>query len=255
MQYNSMEEPVYKIEVFEGPLDLLLSLIYKNKVDITDIPIALIFDQYMDYLTQMQKLDMEIAGDFIVMGSELMLIKSRMLLPKPEGTEAEDPRTRLASALIEYKHAKEVAEDLSVLNAEYCGRFVKDTEEIPADDSFIAEHSAQLLRRAMIRVLHNRDKQAEPTLSQNLISPIIRRRIVPVGAKIIGVMRKLLRYGKQPFEGLFDTCTSRSELVATFLAVLELLKVNRINVCDPECEGGDIFIEINKNTGVINAAE
>ncbi|MBE6637697.1 MAG: segregation/condensation protein A, partial [Ruminococcaceae bacterium] len=95
-----MSDLSFKLEVYEGPLDLLLSLIAKNKVDIYDIPIALILEQYMDYLEQMRLMDMEIAGDFIVMAADLMLIKSRMLLPKPsvEGEEEEDPRAKLARA-------------------------------------------------------------------------------------------------------------------------------------------------------------
>ena len=102
-----MENPSYKLEVFEGPLDLLLRLIEKNKVQITDIPIALIFEQYMEYIDEMKRMDMEVAGEFIVMASELMLIKSRMLLPKPESDE--DPRAKLAEALAEYSRMKAAA--------------------------------------------------------------------------------------------------------------------------------------------------
>ena len=87
----------YKLEQFEGPLDLLLSLIQKNKVSITDIPISLICDQYIEYITEAQNLDMELASEFIVMASELMLIKSRMLLPK-EAEDEEDPRATLTDA-------------------------------------------------------------------------------------------------------------------------------------------------------------
>ena len=103
-----MENITYKLEAFEGPLDLLLQLIEKNKVKITDIPIALIFEQYMEYLDMMQAMDMEVAGEFIVMASELMLIKSKMLLPKAE-TETEDPREKLAAMLAEYQRMKQAA--------------------------------------------------------------------------------------------------------------------------------------------------
>ena len=240
-------EPTYKIEIFEGPLDLLLSLIYKNKVDITDIPIALIFDQYMEYLEQMREMDMDIAGEFIVMASELMLIKSRMLLPKPEGEEnAEDPRTKLANALIEYKHAKETAEELDELIHEYGGRLAKDTEEIPADDSFIAEHSVALLQRAMTRLLLNRSRDEILKQEAQMMRPIMRRKIVPVGVKVVTVLRAVIRKKRAKFEELFDGCTSRSELVATFMAVLELLKVTRINVSEPD-ENDDIYISLNEN--------
>ncbi len=240
-------EPTYKIEVFEGPLDLLLSLIYKNKVDITDIPIALIFDQYMEYLDQMREMDMDIAGEFIVMASELMLIKSRMLLPRQEEDgQTEDPRTRLANALIEYKHAKEIAGELDEMVRTYGGRLAKDTEEIPADDSFIAEHSVALLQRAMTRMLLNREKEEVLQREAQMVRPMIRRKIVPVGAKVVTVLRQVIKRDKCRFESLFDGCTSRSELVATFMAVLELLKVSRINVSEPD-ENDDIYISLNKN--------
>ena len=239
-------EPTYKIEIFEGPLDLLLSLIYKNKVDIMDIPIALIFDQYMEYLDQMREMDMDIAGEFIVMASELMLIKSRMLLPRPEGEEpGEDPRTKLANALIEYKHAKEVAEDLDEMIKQYGGRLAKDTEEIPADDSFIAEHSVALLQRAMTRMLLNRGTEELLKQEAQMVRPMIRKKIVPVGVKIVTVLRRVIKREKCKFDTLFDGVTSRSELVATFMAVLELLKVNRINVEEDEFE--DVYISLNKN--------
>ena len=240
-------EPTYKIEIFEGPLDLLLSLIYKNKVDITDIPIALIFDQYMEYLDRMREMDMDIAGEFIVMASELMLIKSRMLLPKPEGEEnTEDPRTKLANALIEYKHAKESSEELDEMLRTYGGRMAKDTEEIPADDSFIAEHSVTLLQRAMTRMLLNRSKEEMLRQEAQMVRPIVRRKIVPVGVKVISVLKTVIRKKNVRFDEFFDHCTSRSELVATFMAVLELLKVSRINVSEPD-ENDDVYISLNEN--------
>ena len=116
-------KPSYKLEVFEGPLDLLLSLIAKNEIDIYDIPIAVIFEQYMDYINMMKRLDMEIASDFIVMASELMLIKSRMLLPKTvvDGVEV-DPREELVQTLLEYRRAKEEAVYLADRYARFSGR-------------------------------------------------------------------------------------------------------------------------------------
>jgi segregation and condensation protein A len=105
------------MEVFEGPLDLLLSLIAKHKMDIRDIQIAIIFDQYMEYVEEMKRMDMEIAGEFITMASELMYIKSRMLLPKQE----EDPREELVRVLMEYKTAKEIAGWLSDREEDFAG--------------------------------------------------------------------------------------------------------------------------------------
>ena len=124
-----MDTVTYKLEQFEGPLDLLLSLIHKNKVSISDIPIALICDQYVEYLNAAEELNMDVASEFIVMASELMLIKSKMLLPKEEDDE-EDPRAVLADALLRYSQAKEAAQKLAPLYAFYSGRMVKDTDEI-----------------------------------------------------------------------------------------------------------------------------
>ena len=104
-----METVTYRIDQFEGPLDLLLTLIQKNKVNIEDIPIALICDQYLEYIHAAQMLDMEVAGEFIVMASELMLIKSKMLLPRAEEDE-KDPRAELADALLRYQQAKQAAQ-------------------------------------------------------------------------------------------------------------------------------------------------
>lgn len=100
-----MEQLTYKLDIYEGPLDLLLDLIAKNKLDITDIPIALICDQYMAYIAQARAMDMELAGEFIVMASELLYIKSKVLLPHTD-PEEEDPRTSLSEMLLLYKQAK-----------------------------------------------------------------------------------------------------------------------------------------------------
>ncbi|MBO5682717.1 MAG: segregation/condensation protein A, partial [Clostridia bacterium] len=107
-----MEAVTYRLEQFEGPLDLLLTLIHKNKVSITDIPIALICDQYMEYIEGAEELNMDVASEFILMASELMLIKSKMLLPR-EDEDEEDPRAQLEDALLRYPQAKEAATKLA----------------------------------------------------------------------------------------------------------------------------------------------
>ena len=139
-----MEALTYRLEAFEGPLDLLLSLIQKNKVEISDIPIALICDQYMAYITEAERLDMDLASEFIVMASELMLIKSKMLLPKAE-PEEEDPRAELADALRKYQQAKAAAALLGKAYPTFSGRMVKDTDEISVDKTFVADQSVTSL--------------------------------------------------------------------------------------------------------------
>jgi len=127
-----IEQLTYRLDQFEGPLDLLLTLISKNKVSITDIPIAIICDQYMEYIEQAQKMDLDIASEFIVMASELMLIKSKMILPHEEGTE-NDPRREIADALLLYQQAKLAAKELKPLYDEFSTRYVKDTDEVPPE--------------------------------------------------------------------------------------------------------------------------
>ena len=124
-----MDALSYRLEIFEGPLDLLLSLIQKNKMSIDDIKINIICEQYLEYIEEAQKLDMELASEFIVMASELMLIKSKLLLPKVE-EEEEDPRAALADALLKYQQAKEAAKKMALLYPRFSGRLEKDTDEI-----------------------------------------------------------------------------------------------------------------------------
>ena len=148
-----MSDLSFHLEVYDGPLDLLLGLITKNKLDIYDIPIALILDQYLEYLDSMRAMDMEIAGEFIVMAADLMLIKSRMLLPKPEieGEEEEDPRAALTRALLEYKRAKEASVYLADQYSIYAGRIAKEPEVLDTRSDLPDHIDIELLQRAMQR--------------------------------------------------------------------------------------------------------
>ena len=147
-----MEAFTYKLDQFEGPLDLLLTLIQKNKVNISDIPISLICDQYMEYINSAAERDMDIASEFILMASELMLIKSKLLLPRVE-EEEEDPRKDLADALLRYQQAKLAATKLAPLYAYYSGRMVKDTDEISVDKTFVLDQSPDALTNAINRII------------------------------------------------------------------------------------------------------
>lgn len=155
-----MMQLTYKMESFEGPLDLLLDLIHKNKMDILDIQISVIFEQYMAHLERMRQMDMEIAGEFIVMASELMLIKSNMLLPREEETE-EDPRARLAQALLAYQQAKAAADYLAEQYGLFGGRMTKDTDEIPADTQ-LENQDVRLLERTLMRLLRKKERDLTP---------------------------------------------------------------------------------------------
>ncbi len=254
-----MENISFKLEAFEGPLDLLLRLIEKNKVQITDIPIALIFEQYMEYIDLMNKMDMEVAGEFIVMASELMLIKSKMLLPKPE--EEEDPRAKLAAMLLEYQKMKQAAGYLQGQFGQYAGRMVKDTDEVKPDNGKLEPQEAEALRRVMLSMLRNMDKKAVAEVNrENVERPfekILRAPIVPVQGKIFGVIRYLVRNGDALYTSILLTAKTRSELIATFLAMLELIKKNRVSLRPlAETDFGEITdFRVNLNHGKLVGGE
>ena len=133
-----MENMTYKLTDFEGPLDLLLALIEKNKMNILDISISLICDQYLAFLAEAKAMDMEVTTEFLNMASQLMVFKSEMLLPHEEEGER-PPRFDLSDILIRHQHAKEAAPKLHPLYDYFSNRFVKDTDEISPDSSFVAD--------------------------------------------------------------------------------------------------------------------
>ena len=228
-----MEALTYHLESFDGPLDLLLSLIQKNKVEITDIPIALICDQYMEYITEAEKLDMDLASEFIVMASELMLIKSKMLLPKAE-PEEEDPRAALAEALIKYQQAKAAAALLSKAYTKYSGRMVKDTDEISVDKTFVTDQSVTSLCLAVRRIIAYREEH--PSADKVTFTPMIAKPIVPVEAKIIGILRHFETKEKVSLHTLIEDSVSLPDMIAIFLGVLELVKMRRILLVENDVE-------------------
>ena len=224
-----MDSLTYKLEQFEGPLDLLLSLIQKNKVSITDIPISLICDQYIEYIAKAQELDMELASEFIVMASELMLIKSKMLLPKTE-EEADDPRATLTDALLRYQQAKEAAQKLSPMYAYYSGRMVKDTDEISVDKTFVADQDVTALCAAVRRIVayNNALEQAATTT----FKPMISKPIIPVEIKIVSILRRIEKQGAASLCELVESEATLPDMIASFLGVLELMKVRKLLIAD-----------------------
>ncbi len=223
-----MSELVFKTGAYEGPLELLLALIAKNKMNIFDIQIYVLFDQYMGYVEEMKRMDMEVAGEFITMAAELMLIKSKMLLPKQE----EDPREELVRKLMEYKTAKEAASILALRAREFGGRFEKETDEIKPDKNAVLDIDVNLLTSALSRLLFkmaNKDKEEENAPIE-LINPLIKKKIVSIPGKVLSIMRKMLKRRNVYFDEFFEDVKTRSELVATFYAILELLKAGRISL-------------------------
>jgi segregation and condensation protein A len=227
-----MEALTYHLEKFDGPLDLLLSLIQKNKVEITDIPISLICDQYMEYLHAAEEMDLDLASEFIVMASELMLIKSKLLLPRVE-EEEEDPRAALADALLKYQQAKQGAALLAPAYTKYSGRMVKDTDEISVDKTFVADQSVTDLCAAVRRIIAYREEK--PRAEKVTFTPMISSPIVPVEAKIVGILRHFETEEQMSLSSLLDDSVSLSDLIAIFLGVLELIKVRRLRILeDPD---------------------
>ena len=222
-----IEQLTYRLDQFEGPLDLLLTLISKNKVSISDIPISLICDQYMEYIEQAQKMDPDIAREFIVMASELMLIKSRMLLPHEEGTE-NDPRREIADALMLYQQAKIVAGELRPRYEEYSGRFVKGTDEVPPEKGLPLNLDANMLVKALESVLKRMkvaDAQRKPS---ELVNPLIKHKVVSVEEKIEEMCAVIEEKGETSLFQLLKDSESRAELVARFMGMLELIKLRRV---------------------------
>ena len=235
----------YKLEQFEGPLDLLLSLIQKNKVSITDIPISLICDQYIEYITQAQKLDMELASEFIVMASELMLIKSKMLLPK-EDEEEEDPRATLTDALLRYQQAKEAATKLAPMYAFYSGRMVKDTDEITVDKTFVADQDVTALCSAVRRIIAYNN--ALERAAKTTFKPMISKPIIPVEVKIVSIIKTVESRGAASLEDILISEATLPDMIASFLGVLELIKVRKLLVAD------SVDGEWDKENALLNAS-
>ena len=241
-----MEQIVYKIEQFEGPLDLLLSLISKNKMNIEDIQISVICDQYMDYISKMQSMNIELSTEFIVMASELMYIKSKILLPRIN-EEEEDPREALAAALLEYQRAKEASQKLGGMYAIYNGRMVKDTDEISVDRSYVADHDINLLSVALTRVMNS--IQITDEEASEKIKPLISTRTVSVNERVFAILRILLKnQGRVDVMKCFNGVTTKHELVATFMALLEMLKSGRIFIKEEEIDFSETgVIDLQKN--------
>jgi len=237
----------YRLETFEGPLDLLLSLIQKNKMSIEDIQINVICEQYIGYIEEAQSLDMELASEFIVMASELMLIKSKLLLPKPEAEE-EDPRAALADALLKYQQAKEAAKKMALLYPRFSGRLEKDTDEISIDRSFVLDQEVESLCAAVRRIITYNENR--PKLERSVFTPMISSPIVPVEVKITGILNRMAKKERTPLRELLDDSVSLPDMIAIFLGVLELIKIRKILICDTESTilSDEASFSINTNT-------
>ena len=223
-----MSEMTFHLSAFDGPLDLLLHLIARNKVSIYDIPIASILEQYMEILHTAESMDPDVAGDFIAMAAQLVYIKSKMLLPKAEEDEAEDPRAGLVEQLLEYQRMKEMTPCFR--DRLEAGRDIIAKPPEPSGERGPVEYhqSPDDLVRAAHALLERGRRRVPPPATA--FRGIVGREAVPVGVKIAAILRQFAGRARLRFASLFAGAKSRSEVVATFLAVLELSKERRIRI-------------------------
>ncbi len=212
-------------------MDLLLFLISKHKLNINDIEIAVLLEQYLLYIEGISETDFETAGEFLEMAAKLIYIKTVSLLPKPE--EAEVLKKELEGKLIEYSLCKACARKLTGL---YVGSksFVREPMKIEVDKTYNVIHEPQVLVNAYLAI-SQRVKRSAP-LKASLFEPIVSHKIVSVTSKIIFILKNLYIVGTCPMDKLYDGITDKSERVATFLAVLELTKSGRIKISDDNSE-------------------
>ncbi|MGN0621813.1 MAG: segregation and condensation protein A [Porcipelethomonas sp.] len=222
-----MESISFKLDVFEGPLDLLLHLISKHKLNIYDIEISKLLEQYLLYIEQAKEQDLEIAGEFLEMAARLIYIKTVSLLPKQE--EAEAVKKELQGALIEYSLCKKAAERL---RESFTGNdiFVREPVKMKLTGEYKLRHSPKMLVDAYLNI--NVKSEDFTEANQKKISAVVDQKVVPVSVKIVYILKSLYNTGKAYISSLFEGMTGRSERVATFLAILDLTKSGRILISD-----------------------
>jgi len=242
-----------KLEVFEGPLDLLLYLIKKEELSIYDIPITRVTEQYLEYLGMMELMDLDIAGEFLVMAATLMQLKSKMLLPPdPEGIETDeaDPRAELIKRLLEYKTFKEAAERLHIFELERAKLFARTGVEpqVNENDLSLLDVSLFDLIGAFTKVLKE--------LPKDELHEVVKDEFT-VAEKVHEIFHRLAKHATIYFSELFRQAKNKSEAITTFLALLELVRLKEI-VVRQDTQFGEIEISrnskwtqpVNENNGV-----
>ena len=222
---------VVQLKDFEGPLDLLLHLIGRAKVRIEDIFVSEITEQYLASVQDLSGLDMDAASEFLQMAATLMEIKSRALLPKPPKDEEEDPKEELLRRLEEYRQIKEASKALRIYEAEAAEMVARLPMEIVTDARVeLGSLSLRALQEALLRVLLRAErKEAAPPAPRQ-----IPRDDFTIGECMLRVLHRVLVYGQVEFFELFPVDATRAEIVTTFLALLELLKANRVTLRQEE---------------------
>jgi len=231
-----MDAICYKVADFEGPLDLLLTLISKNKMNIYDINITELLNQYMQQIELFKENNMDVASEFLEMAARLVYIKSAMLLPKYD--DDVDPRAELSGELLEYQVCKEIAQRLSTMTEGF-NRFVRLPAPVPINKNYRRNHMPEELITAYMNAVGRGMRKLPPPAET--FTPLVAKKIVSVSSKVVYVLRNLRNNIKVRFSSLFEKAESRSELVATFLAVLELIKTRRVKA---DGDGNDLSISM-----------
>lgn len=241
-----------KLEVFEGPLDLLLHLIEKNKIDIYDIPIVEITNQYLEYIKEMQEKDMNVLSEFLVMAATLLDIKCKMLLPAEvnEEGEEEDPRAELVQKLLEYKMYKYMSYELRDRQVDAAKNWYREPDlpkEVadyrpPLDyEQLIGDMNLSKLHSIFKMVIKKQEDKIDPIRSKY---GNIEKEEIDMEAKGLYVEAYLWEHKKTSFRTLLEKQNSRAEIIVTFLIVLELMKTGKISISQEEIFG-DILITAN----------
>lgn len=224
-----MVYPTFKLSEFEGPLELMLHLISKHKLNIEDIEISLLLEQYLHFIDHRADIDLEVDSAFIEMAAHLVHIKTVMLLPKHED-EAKDLKSQLTQQLMEYQACRAAAEFLREREAKHLV-YVRAPMDLQLDPTYTGTMplSALLIQMGISESVKRRKAAPSPAQFAQLVS----RRTVSVTSRIINVLKRLYRKGSMEFEQAFVGAESRSHIVATFLGILELIKAGRV-VTDPD---------------------
>lgn len=229
-----MEKISFKLDNFEGPLDLLLHLISKHKLNINDIEISKLLEQYLEYINNAASCDMEIAGEFLEMAARLVYIKTMSLLP--DRHEAEEIKKELQGTLIEYSQCRKTAQ---LLRECFVGYDIFSSPQIKfqSDDEYSVKHNPSELSKALLSITIRNIKAVKKESKVNeKLKTIVKGRMVSVMSKVVFILRKLYAYENIKMSSLYDGMKDRSERVATFLAVLELTKSGRITLSDDNSE-------------------
>ena len=236
-----------KLNNFEGPLDLLCHLIDKNKMNIYDIRISEITDQYMEYINQAEEMNLEITSEFLIMASTLVYIKSRGLLPKQEEQEEELTEEQLIARIIEYKRYKEMVVKLRQQYQEFSGRFFKPVEEIKLPKQSLQREYNNLIIPNIYKELIERNKHRLNQHAEN-IKKIAITDTYTVSSKVKEMFKELLRKPKFVFNKLYSLSKcNKQEVVTAFTGLLELTRRDKVRTTQEELFG-DIVVEKNKRT-------